>query len=85
MDNGTKVQFLGGSDKVGSLSMILEINGMKLLFDYGMTPSKPPGFPLLAPPVDEIFLSHSHLDHSGMIPSLLLNENPKTKLHFSLK
>jgi putative mRNA 3-end processing factor len=67
------IRFLGGSDRVGSLAMLLETDGQKMLFDYGMTPSKPPGIPLPAPPVDYVFLSHAHLDHSGMIPSLCDN------------
>jgi len=70
MDNDIKIQFLGGSGEVGSLAMVLETDGIRLLFDYGMTPSKPPAFPLPAPPVDRVLLTHSHLDHSGMIPSL---------------
>jgi len=70
MHNDIKIQFLGGSDEVGSLAMVLETDGNRLLFDYGMTPSKPPAYPLPAPPVNKILLTHSHLDHSGMTPSL---------------
>ena len=65
-----QIRFLGGSSKVGSLAMLLETKGKQFLFDYGMTPSKPPEVPMPAPPVDAIFLSHAHLDHSGMIPVL---------------
>ncbi|RLF60251.1 MAG: MBL fold metallo-hydrolase [Thermoplasmata archaeon] len=70
MEYDIDIRFLGGSNKVGSLGMLFEKNNQKLLFDYGMTPSKPPEIPLPAPPVDTIFLSHAHLDHSGMIPAL---------------
>lgn len=63
-------QFLGGSDEIGNLAMVLEIEDMRFLFDYGMSPGKPPSFPLPPPPVDLMFLSHSHLDHCGMIPWL---------------
>ena len=52
MENGITSQFLGGSDEIGNLAMVLEMNGMRLLFEYGMTPSKPPSFPLPPPPVD---------------------------------
>lgn len=65
-----QIRFLGGSDKVGSLAMLMDTNGQRFLFEYGMTPSKPPQYPLPAPPVDAVFLSHAHLDHSGMIPAL---------------
>lgn len=70
MENDLRIRFLGGSDKVGSLALLAETDGKKFLFDYGMTPSKPPEYPMPAPPVDLVFLSHAHLDHSGMIPSL---------------
>jgi putative mRNA 3-end processing factor len=65
-----KCQFLGGSDEVGNLAMVLELEDMRFLFDYGMSPGKPPTFPLPPPPVDLTFLTHSHLDHCGMIPWL---------------
>ncbi len=70
MDSGIRCQFLGGSDEVGNLAMILELEDMRFLFDYGMSPGKPPTFPLPPPPVDLTFLTHSHLDHCGMIPWL---------------
>jgi len=50
--------------------MVLEVDGLRFLFEYGMTPSKPPKYPLPPPPVDLTLLTHSHLDHSGMIPWL---------------
>lgn len=70
MDPAITCQFLGGSDEIGNLAMVLEIGDMRFLFDYGMSPGKPPSFPLPPPPVDLMFLSHSHLDHCGMIPWL---------------
>ena len=50
--------------------MLLRVGPSTLLFDYGMLPAKPPEYPIPAPPVDAAFLSHSHLDHSGMVPWL---------------
>lgn len=71
MNNGLKIQFLGGAEEVGSLSMLLDTeDDNRFLFEYGMTPSDPPTYPLPAPPVDMVFLTHAHLDHSGMIPWL---------------
>ena len=70
MDNSIKCQFLGGGDEVGKLAMLLELDDLKLLFEYGMCPGKPPTFPLPPPPVDLVLLTHAHLDHSGMIPWL---------------
>lgn len=65
-----RIQFLGGASKVGSLGMLLEHDRDRLLFDYGFLPSKPPGFPINSPPVDTCYFSHSHIDHSGMVPWL---------------
>ena len=35
-----------------------------------MLPRDPPQYPMKAPPVDRVFVSHAHLDHSGMVPWL---------------
>jgi putative mRNA 3-end processing factor len=63
-----KLRFLGGVEEVGRLGMLLEQDGARLLFDYGISPSDPPKYPLESPGVDMAFLSHAHLDHSGMMP-----------------
>lgn len=65
-----KIKFLGGADVVGRMGMLVQNKGATLLFEYGMTASKPPTYPLAAPPVDMAFLTHSHLDHCGMMPWL---------------
>ena len=71
MADSVKFQFLGGADEVGRLALMLETeDSLKLLIEYGMAPRAPPEYPLPAPPVDNILLTHAHLDHSGMIPSL---------------
>ncbi len=62
------IQFLGGASEVGRLGMLFRRGPEMLLFDYGMLPKDPPQYPLRAPPVDLAFVSHAHLDHSGMIP-----------------
>ena len=65
-----EIQFLGGATEVGRLGMLLKESSETLLFDYGMLPRDPPQYPMKAPPVDRVFVSHSHLDHSGMVPWL---------------
>ncbi len=63
-------EFLGGGHEVGRLGILLKCPGARLLFDYGMTATDPPSYPAPCPPVDFVFLTHSHLDHCGMIPWL---------------
>lgn len=65
-----KLKFLGGGQEVGRLGLLVENDGARALFDYGMTATSPPSLPMEAPPVDAVFLTHSHLDHCGMIPWL---------------
>lgn len=64
-----KATFLGGAREVGRLGLVLEQDDARMLFDYGLSPDKPePSYPMEAPSVDLILLSHAHLDHSGMLP-----------------
>ena len=77
MNKGIKFQFLGGVEEVGRLSMVLDINESRFLFEYGMSPGKPPKYPMQPPDIDAILLTHSHLDHSGMIPWLFRRDGQK--------
>ena len=66
-------KFLGGAEEVGSLALHMKVNNTPILIDYGLTPSKPPAYPPMAPPMDAVFITHAHLDHSGMLPKISSN------------
>lgn len=66
-----KLRFLGGVSEVGPLSIELSDRGTDLLLDHGMLPADPPEYPMRSGMVDIALLSHSHLDHCGMLPSLV--------------
>jgi len=69
------IEFLGGATHVGRLGMVLRHGLTTLLLDYGLLPSDPPQYPMEAPDVDLALLSHSHLDHSGMMPWLCARQH----------
>lgn len=62
--------FLGGGNEVGRVGLVLEQDGARVLFDYGFIPRDPPLYPMPAPPVDLLLVTHSHLDHCGLAPWL---------------
>ncbi len=65
-----EIRFLGGCGEVGKLGMLIDTGVEKFLWEYGIkvqTGEKP-----IEPSVnlDGIFVSHAHLDHSGLLPKL---------------
>lgn len=69
-----EIKFLGGASYVGCLGMLLK-GEESMLFDYGILPVDPPKYPMEAPAVDSVFLTHCHIDHSGMMPWLASRYN----------
>ncbi len=63
-------RFLGAAEDIGRLGFITEVDNLRFLFDYGIAPDKPPLYPIESPNIDQVFLTHAHLDHSGMVPWL---------------
>jgi len=70
-----KFKFLGGADMVGRMGMTIEGNDKTMLVEYGISPTKPPEFPLTAPKIDHLFLTHCHLDHCGLVPVVCGRDN----------
>lgn len=69
-----RARFLGGAGEVGNVGMVLEApdggKTSRYLFDYGFSAEKPPRFLEAAPRVEALFLTHSHLDHCGLVPAV---------------
>ncbi len=64
------ITFLGGCREVGRMGLLLKSGGKRILWEYGvnvqtMDVPENPGLPL-----DAVFVTHAHLDHSGYTPRL---------------
>jgi len=79
-ERGLRYHYLGGGNEVGNVGIVLEDpSSNRLLLDYGLAPTKPPRYPNEAPHVSNAIITHSHIDHLGMVPWLTSNHN--TTLH----
>lgn len=70
-----KLVFLGASREVTGSKYLLEVNNKNYLIDCGMVQGpeiyeKQP-MPVTAKDIEAVFLTHSHIDHSGMLPALV--------------
>jgi putative mRNA 3-end processing factor len=75
-ERGLRYHYLGGGNEVGNVGIVLEDpNSNRLLLDYGIAPTKPPRYPNEAPHVSHAVITHSHIDHLGMVPWLASNHN----------
>ena len=69
-----RVQFIGATHEVTGSCTLLEVNGHYYLIDCGMEQGADifQNIPLPVAPgqIDAVFLTHAHIDHSGMLPKL---------------
>lgn len=71
-----KFNFLGGANIVGRMAMTMEGDGKRMLMECGVSPTKPPEYPLpVEGKIDHMFLTHSHLDHCGYVPAVCGKNN----------
>jgi metallo-beta-lactamase family protein len=72
------VKFLGAAQTVTGSRFLLDIGGLRVLFDCGLFQGVKElrlrnwgDFPVAASSIQAVIISHAHLDHSGYLPKLV--------------
>ncbi len=69
-----KLEFIGAAHEVTGSCHYLEVGDKHILVDYGMEQGKNlfenVDLPVGASAIDYVFLTHAHIDHSGLLPLL---------------
>ena len=69
-----KIQFIGATHEVTGSCTLLEVGGRYYLVDCGMEQGvdvfQNIPLPVLPSQIEAVFLTHAHIDHSGMLPKL---------------
>lgn len=69
-----KIQFIGATHEVTGSCTLLEVGGRYYLVDCGMEQGidvfQNVPLPIAPGNIDAVFLTHAHIDHSGMLPKL---------------
>jgi len=75
-------------NEIGANSYLLDLDDHRVVLDSGMHPkeegidSLPAHHELESGSVDSIFVSHSHLDHSGSLP-VVMNDQPEAEVYMT--
>jgi len=71
------IEFLGGCEEIGREAFLVKDGNTNVLLEYGVELQPNIKLPLLpAVKIDGLFVSHAHLDHSGMVPLIYKFQNP---------
>ncbi len=69
-----RITFIGAAHEVTGSCTLIEICGRKYLVDCGMEQGKDEyeniDFPISPSEVEAVFVTHAHIDHSGLLPKL---------------
>ena len=69
-----KIQFIGATHEVTGSCTLLQVNETYFLVDCGMEQGRDVfqniELPIAANQIEAVFLTHAHIDHSGMLPKL---------------
>lgn len=69
-----RIQFVGATHEVTGSCTLLEVGGRQYLIDCGMEQGidvfENVPLPVMAGKIEAVFLTHAHIDHSGMLPKL---------------
>ena len=69
-----RIQFIGAAHEVTGSCTLLQVGSKNYLVDCGMEQGKDIfqniELPVAASSVEAVFLTHAHIDHSGMLPKL---------------
>ena len=69
-----RIQFIGATHEVTGSCTLLEVCGKQYLVDCGMEQGidvfENVAIPVPASTIEAVFLTHAHIDHSGMLPKL---------------
>ena len=69
-----KIEFIGATHEVTGSCTLLEVCGKKHLVDCGMEQGtdvfENVPIPVPADTIDAVFVTHAHIDHTGMLPKL---------------
>lgn len=81
-----RLTLLGGGLEVGANAFLLEIGGARLLLDAGTHPRQDGAAALprldLVPDLDDILVTHGHMDHVGALP-VILRRFPRARIWWS--
>ena len=69
-----KIQFIGATHEVTGSCTLLQVGGKNYLVDCGMEQGADVfqniDLPVAAANIDAVFITHAHIDHTGMVPRL---------------